>query len=99
MLFSCAVTHANNFYIYGGEIHRRQVLQLVDCGLTSIGTLSFEHYYGAYGSSIDLILLCFDYTDAKQCRYASRDRAVRSVESNDRVNMASSENFNRHHAR
>ena len=82
VLFSCAVTHANKFFIYGGrytEKQRRQVLQLVDCGLTSIGTLPFDHYYGACGSQalsysgahVDLILLCFDNTDVKQCRYAT----------------------------
>ena len=79
VLFSCAVTHGNKFYIYGAEIHKRQVIQLVDCGLKSIGTLPFDHYYGACGSQalsysgahVDLILLCFDYTDVKQCRYAT----------------------------
>ena len=77
VLFSCAVTHANKFYIYGAEIHKRQVIQLVDCGLKSIGTLPFDHYYGACGSQTlaysgaHVILLCFDYTDVKQCRYAT----------------------------
>ena len=77
VLFSCAVTHGNKFYIYGAEIHKRQVIQLVDCGLKSIGTLPFDHYYGACGSQAlsysgtHVILLCFDYTDVKQCRYAT----------------------------
>ena len=80
VLFSCAVTHANKFYIYGGrytEKQRRQVLQLVDCKIDSIGTLPFDHYYGACGSQAlshsgaHVILLCFDYTDVKQCRYAT----------------------------
>ena len=64
------MTHENNFYIYGGEGagNRRQVLQVDNCGLTLIGSLSFDHDKGACGSSNGVIVLCFDVSDTKQCR-------------------------------
>ena len=65
---SCAVTHENNFYIYGGDSDERQVLQVDNCGLTLIGSLSFDHDKGACGSSNGVIVLCFDVSDTKQCR-------------------------------
>ena len=65
---SCGVTHENNFFIYGGESNKRQVLQLVDCALTLFGTIPFDHGFGPCGSSNGLIVLCFADYDAKQCR-------------------------------
>ena len=68
---SCGVTHENIFFIYGGFPNERQVLQLIDCGLSSIGTLPFDYAWGACDSSNGLILLCFDINDTKQCRQAT----------------------------
>ena len=68
MYLSCGVTHENNFFIYGGESNKRQVLQLVDCALTLLGTIPFNHEHGTCGSSNGLIVLCFADYDAKQCR-------------------------------
>ena len=68
---SCGVTYENNFFIYGGDLNTRQVLQVIDCGLSSIGTLLFDHYFGACDSANGLILLCFDENDTKQCRQAT----------------------------
>lgn len=65
---SCGVTHENKFYIYGGDRLTQQVLQVDNCGLTLIGSLSFDHDKGACGSSNGVIVLCFDISDTKKCR-------------------------------
>ena len=75
---SCGVTHNNIFFIYGGNQNKRQVLQVIDCGLSLIGTLPFDHSWGACDSSNGLIVLCFDSGDSeysddyKQCRKATQ---------------------------
>ena len=66
---SCGVTHENNFFIYGGL---RQVLQLIDCSLSYIGSIPFNHDLGACDTSNGVIVLCFDYYDTKQCRKATQ---------------------------
>ena len=68
---SCGVTHENKFLIYGGGDNKRQVLQVVDCGLASYGTIQFDHNAGACDSSNGIIVLCFDYYDNKQCRQST----------------------------
>ena len=68
---SCSVTFQNNHYIFGGLDNQRQVLQVESCGLTAVGTLAFNHETGACASTGGLIVLCFDYTDYKQCRQSS----------------------------
>ena len=69
---SCGVTHENNFFIYGGEENKRQVLQLNDCSLSNIGSIPFNHELGACDSSNGLIILCFEWYDTKQCRQATQ---------------------------
>ena len=71
---SCAVTYENKNYIFGGQsgANKRQVLELDNCELTEIGTLTFDHYHGACGSFNSVIVLCFDVlSDLKQCRQSS----------------------------
>ena len=68
---SCGVMHENNYFVYGGSQNRRQVLQLVNCGLTSIDSLLFDLYASACDASNGLIVLCFDFNDNKQCRRAT----------------------------
>ena len=79
---SCGVTHENKLFIYGGtptvEL-KRQVLQLAGCGLSSIGTIPFNHEFGACDSSNGLIVLCFEFHDGKQCRKATTPLGVWSV--------------------
>ena len=68
---SCGVTHENNHYIYGGDENKRQVLQLIDCSLSLIGTIPFNHEWGACDSSNGIIVLCFDINNYKRCRQAT----------------------------
>ena len=68
---SCGVTHENNHFIFGGEENRRQVLKLIDCSLSNIGSIPFDHRLGACDTSNGIIILCFDYDDNKQCRQAT----------------------------
>ena len=70
MYKSCGVTHENNYLIYGGR-EKRQILKLVDCGLTSIGELDFDHDKGACASSDGVIYLCFHQDDSDQCRQSA----------------------------
>ena len=71
---SCAVTHENKYYIFGGRVNTRQVLQLDNCRLTSIGSIDFTHDGGACGSANGVIILCFNTVnsmDYKRCRQAA----------------------------
>ena len=68
---SCGVTHENNLFIYGGHENKRQVLQVINCSLSLIGTTPFDHMYGACDSWNGIIVLCFSYFDYKLCRQAT----------------------------
>ena len=69
---SCGLTHQNKHFIYGGGISTgKQVLEVTDCGLTSFGSLDFQHRGGACSSSNGVIVLCFDEWGYKQCRQAT----------------------------
>ena len=60
---SCGVTFKNKQYIFGGEnseSKRRQVLQVKHCGLVKLGSIPFDHRFGACGSNDDAIVLCFN---------------------------------------
>ena len=75
---SCSVTYRNRFFVFGGEIRKRQISEVSECKLKRIGTLDFDHYYGACSNVADReIYLCFDAKDYKpvskhynQCRLA-----------------------------
>ena len=69
--YACGVTHANNFFIYGGNENKQQILQVTNCSLSPIGTLPFNHTWAACDSTNGFIILCFDENDAKQCRQAT----------------------------
>ena len=66
------MTWRNNFYIFGGETHTRQISQIIDKKLTTIGSLTFDHRYGACSvMGLDEIYLCFNYAnrnDSSLCR-------------------------------
>ena len=70
---SCEVTYQNKYFIFGGRDYDSQVLQLVGCGLVRIGSITFDHRFGACGSSNDAIMLCFNEAtdDVKHCRQSA----------------------------
>ena len=70
---SCGVTHENNYFIFGGENFKKQVLKLDNCGLTNLEPLPFNYNRGACGSSNGTIYLCFSdgYQNAKLGRRAT----------------------------
>ena len=50
---------------------RRQISEVTECEVKRIGSLSFNLKFGTCGNSGDReIYLCFDFDEAKQCRYA-----------------------------
>ena len=60
---------------YGGSNEKRQISEVTSCGLTRIGTLEFDLWYGACANMNDeKVFLCFDLQndEGKLCR-ASRD--------------------------
>ena len=69
---SCAVTHKNIQYIFGGKKNKRQVLKLDECKLKKFGktVLGFDHESGGCSTSNGVIYLCFDLNDHKRCRKA-----------------------------
>merc|ERR1711935_1059920 len=70
---SCGVTFQNKYFIFGGLDNKRQILQINDCSLTSVGLTPFEHFFGACGSTDTMVILCFndDKSDNKRCRQTS----------------------------
>ena len=71
---SCGVTFKNKHYIFGGyEKIMRQILEIDDCKLKSLGLIPFDHLTGACGSTNEMIFLCFSMTeiDGKRCRQAA----------------------------
>ena len=68
---SCSVTYRNRFHIFGGDSEKRQISEVTKCELKRIGTLDFDHEYGACSNVDDQkIYLCFDEKDKKECRSA-----------------------------
>ena len=71
---SCGVTFQNKHFIFGHAEKKRQILELNDCGLISIGSLKFDSKQSACSSTDQVILLCFNTesaNDYKRCRQAS----------------------------
>ena len=70
---SCGVVFQNKQYLYGGQKYKKQILQISNCDLISIGSFSFFLEHGACGSTDETIFLCFNSNEAdtKRCRQAS----------------------------
>ena len=68
------MTWHNSFYIFGGSSDKRQISQVIGTKLTSIGSLSFDHFEASCDvMGKDKIFLCFNYfdrNDYKRCRMA-----------------------------
>ena len=61
---SSSVTWRNNFFIFGSELHPKQISKVIGYKLTLIGQLSFNHEYGSasvMGEGVVLIYFWFFY--------------------------------------
>ena len=57
---SCSVNWNNQFFIFGGEVERRQISQLIGYKLKRIADLTFDFLQGECGVMADTyIFLCF----------------------------------------
>ena len=64
---SCSLTWQNNFYVFGGETNIRQISKVIDKKLTKIGSLDFDHRYGACSvMGMDELYLCFNYANRNE---------------------------------
>ena len=69
---SCSLTFKGKFYVFGGHYSRNQISQINNCKLERVGSLSFDHEYGACTNVNDMeLFLCFDYLKNKTCRKSS----------------------------
>ena len=69
--YSCALNWKNRLYIFGGWDEPRQISRLSGHTLERIGSLAFDHSFGACSVMGGEIFLCFNmlsWDDAKVCR-------------------------------
>ena len=72
--YSCSITWRNEHFVFGGYNEKKQISQIIGCELKRVGSLAFDHYYGACTTVSDsLIYLCFNDApdDYKKCRVAT----------------------------
>ena len=72
--YSCSITWRNKHFVFGGYNEKKQISQLIGCELKRVGSLAFDHFFGACTTVGDnLIYLCFNYAsgDYKKCRMAT----------------------------
>ena len=70
---SCSVTFQNRMLIFGGHDNKRQISEIIECGIYRVGDLKFDFNYGACTVANKHITLCFDSTHAKQCYQSNGD--------------------------
>ena len=69
---SCSLLWNNEFYVYGGQEHRRQISKLNQYRLKLVGALKFDFYIGACTNMADRkLFLCFDLSDSKRCYWST----------------------------
>ena len=70
---SCSITWRNEHFVFGGSSEKKQISQIIGCELKRVGSLAFDHHYGACTTvSGSLIYLCFNSAsgDYNKCRMA-----------------------------
>ena len=77
---SCSTLFKNELFVFGGNSSyydgdRRQISKISGCQLRRIGTLDFDHEFGACTVvNNKKLFLCFNYlndSDRKKCRYST----------------------------
>ena len=94
---SCAVTYKDQFFVYGGYTHKRQIAKVTNKSLINIGYLPFDFFQGGCSSTANKIILCFDYNgDLKTCYQTTNPtgqfkQTTKSIHSHRHIKFASSE--------
>ena len=60
---SCAVTYKDQFFVYGGQTHKRQIAKVTNKSLINVGSLPFDFRKGGCSSTTNKIILCFHWHD------------------------------------
>ena len=71
---SCSINWRGEFYVFGGSTLTTQISKLNGCALERIGTLDFQHEFGACANvKEEAIYLCFnnDSADRHKCRVST----------------------------
>ena len=70
---SCSLLWNNEFYVYGGQEHRRRISKLNQYRLQLVGALKFDFYIGACTNMANRkLFLCFDLSDSKRCYWSTK---------------------------
>ena len=70
---SCSLQINNTIYVYGGDKLKRQISQVIGCGLKPIDSLNFDFAMGSCAEEQGVILLCADTRTSKLPCYWSRN--------------------------
>ena len=84
---SCALTYQDQFYVYGGSSHKRQIAKVKRMSLINVSSLPFDFYAGGCSSTKSKILLCFHREgDHKTC-YQTANPTDQFVEATKSIHM------------
>ena len=70
---SCSLTYQNRMLIFGGHDHKRQISEIIECGIYRVGDLKFDFTYGACTVANNKISLCFDSSKPRDCYESEGD--------------------------
>ena len=94
---SCAVTYQDQFFVYGGDTHRRQIAKVTNKSLRNVGSLPFDFRLGGCSSTTNNIILCFHYFgDYRTCYQTTNPtgqfkQTTKSIHKHKEIKFASSE--------
>ena len=94
---SCAVTYKDQFFVYGGQHHRRQIAIVANKSLINVGSLPFDFRSGGCSSTTNKIILCFHYDGDKRTCYQTTNptgqfkQTTKSIHEHRLIKFASSE--------
>ena len=94
---SCAVTYKDQFFVYGGYTHKRQIAKVTNKSLINVGSLPFDFENGGCSSTTNKVILCFDYFGDKRTCYQTTNptgqfkQTTKSIHEHLQIKFASSE--------
>ena len=95
--YSCAVTYKDQFFVYGGWDHKRQIAKVTNKSLRNVGSLPFDFCNGGCSSTTSKIVLCFHYwADQRTCYQTTNPtgqfkQTTKSIHKHGGIKFASSE--------